>query len=163
MNYLEFRASRAAECDGDTVHVALNNLRDLSEQATVIQLDLGLEGTVYPAQFLGIPIAFLAISNGEQRVELAEIPHDATDETCGLTATIPSALSRAIWRIQVDGVTHQAHLFVDEVEHSNSPVDLAELLPPWRVEIGILGGDLVGGCGGTAAILLFGYEVVCQW
>jgi hypothetical protein len=76
---------------------------------------------------------------------------------------VPAALARALWRIEIDGAAQNAHLFVNDIEQENSPVALGELAPPWQLEVGILGGDLVGGCGGTAAILLYGYDVLCQW
>ncbi len=160
---LEFRGNRSDQCDADTVHVSLVNTRDLSGQHTVVQIDLGLEATVYPAQFLAIPLALIALTNGEQQVELATISHESAATSCGATAVVPASLARAVWRLEVDGVGQQAHFYVDDVEHESSPVALADLDPPWRVEVGILGGDLVGGCGCTAAILLHGYEVLCQW
>ena len=160
---LEFRGNRAADCGSDIVHVSLANLADLSGQHTVIQVDMGLEGTVYPAQFLGMPLAFTAIGNGEQRVDLVSISHATTDTECGATATIPPAFARALWRIEVDGIANQASVFVNDVEHADSPVSLGDLAPPWQLEFGVLGGDLVGGCGGTAAVLLYAYDNLCQW
>jgi hypothetical protein len=162
-NFLEFRGNRSAQCDGDTVHVSLRYLRNLSEQNSVVQIDLGLEGSVYPAQFLALPLAFLALTNGEQRVELASISHVTANTSCGATAIVPAALERALWRIEVDGVAQEARIYINDVEQENSPVALAELTPPWQIEVAILGGDLVGGCGGTAAILLYEYEILCQW
>ena len=162
-SYLEFRGNRAADCGADTVHVSVSNLRDLSGQNTVIQLDLGLEGTVFPAQFLGIPLAFVAIGNGEQKIDMTTVAHETITTGCGGTASIPADLARALWRLEIDGAKMQARIFVNALELDNSPVDLTELAPPWQVEIGILGGDLVGGCGATAAVLLYAYDVLCQW
>ena len=162
-DFLEFRGNRAADCGADTVHVSLRNLRDLSGQTTVLQLDLGLEGTVYPAQFLGISMAFVAVGNGEQKVDLMTIDHDVTTTECGGTATIPEALARSVWRLEIEAAKMQAKVFVDDVELDGSPVDLSELAPPWQVEIGVIGGDLSGGCGATAAVLLYAYDVLCQW
>ncbi len=160
---LTFSARRGAECGSDTVHVTLVNQQDLSGAHTVVELDLGLFATVYPAQFLGIPIGYVAISNGVEKVVIKALSGQQASGACGTTAVVPPAFQRALWTLTVDHSAQEVALAIDDVSQPEATASLANLAPPWRVEIGVLGGDLMGGCGAEARIDILGYETLCQW